>query len=55
MINDDGDVVKKPIKKTGRKFTELTKAEKGYVFLDKDPYWPTTVDEGGYIWQIPLE
>lgn len=55
MLNDDGNIVKKPIKTINRQFTELVKAEKGYIFLDRDPFWPERVDEGGHVWQIPSE
>ena len=33
----------------------LTKSEKGYVFVDNDPYWPKEFTQGGYTWQIELE
>jgi hypothetical protein len=55
MLDSDGKIVKKPIKKTGRIFNELKKSKEGYVFLDGDPYWPVGFKEGGYTWQTPLE
>jgi len=55
MLDSDGKIVKKPIKKTGRIFNELKKSKEGYVFLDRDPYWPVGFKEGGYTWQTPLE
>jgi len=52
---ENNEIVKKPQKKLGRYYTELTKTDKGYHFIDSDPYWPSEFKEGGYTWQQPSE
>jgi hypothetical protein len=52
---ENNEIVKKPIKKTGRIFNELKKTAEGYTFLNNDPYWPTEINGEGYTWQTPSE
>ncbi len=51
----DGKVVMKQSFLKGKTYETLVKAEKGYVFVDNDPYWPKEFTKGGYTWQIESE
>jgi len=50
-----GKIVRKPTKRNLRQNTILVKADKGYKFLDGNPYWPDSIVEGGYEWQLEQE
>lgn len=52
MLDDNNELVKKPVKKAGRKFAELVKENEGYTFIDNDPYWPNNISKEGYLWRI---
>lgn len=54
-ILENNEFVLKSKVKTQRTYTELRKDNKGYAFLDSDPYWPADIVEGGYTWQTPSE
>ena len=51
------DKLEKKIKKKAIKshYKILVKDSNGYVFYNRDPYWPTETTEGGYTWQTPSE
>ncbi len=51
----DGKVVLKQSSLKGKSYETLVKSEKGYVFVDNDPYWPTGFTKGGHTWQIESE
>jgi|TARA_R110001592_G_scaffold234623_1_gene492205 hypothetical protein len=51
----DGKIVMKQSFFKGKAYEMLVKSEKGYVFIDNDPYWPKEFTKGGYTWQIELE
>ena len=52
----DGKVVLKQVfLKNYKTYAMLVKSEKGYTFVDNDPYWPKEFTKGGYTWQIELE
>ena len=51
----DGEITRKPKKKTNRVYTMLKKDKKGWMLYQSDPYWPTEIAEGGYTWQMPSE
>ncbi len=47
-----GEIVRKKITPKEQQQTILTKANKGYTFHKKDPFWVENINEEGYIWQI---
>jgi hypothetical protein len=50
-----GKIVRKPSKRPLRNQMTLRKSKKGYNFLDGNPYWPKSIVQGGYEWQIEQE
>ena len=48
----DNKIVRKKIIPKEQRQTILTKANKGYTFYKKDPFWVENINEEGYIWQI---
>jgi|TARA_B110000444_G_C18722018_1_gene538933 hypothetical protein len=54
-LKGDKVVMKQTFLKNYKTHAMLTKSEKGYVFVDNDPYWPKEFTQGGYTWQIELE
>lgn len=52
----DGKITRKPIPKfQGKSYEVLKKADKGYTFIEGDPYWPHEYKEGGFAWQTESE
>ena len=52
---ENNAVVLKPIPKTNRTFSVLTKNHRGYSFYKGDPYWVQGTIEEGHTWQIESE
>ena len=50
-----GKIVRKPFKGALKESLVLGKGDKGYSFLDSNPYWPDKEVEGGYTWHIESE
>lgn len=46
-------LVRKPVCKTKKGYPMLMRSDKGYVFHEGNPYWPTGIAQGGYTWQEP--
>ena len=42
-------------RKKAIEYPVLMKSQKGYKLLDGNPYWPESVVEGGFAWQIDYE
>jgi hypothetical protein len=55
LMIKDGEIVVKPKPKPQTRYTQLVKAEQGYVFHDDDIHWPNGIAEGGKIWRIEYE
>ena len=51
----EGKLMIKPKPKLKTTYPVLTKAEKGYFFLDGDIHWPNKIDNGGQAWLIEYE
>jgi len=51
----DGIAVLIPRPKTKIKFATLTKADRGYVFHQNNPFWVDDINDKGYVWQIESE
>jgi|TARA_R110000803_G_scaffold135903_1_gene202850 DNA replication initiation complex subunit (GINS family) len=51
----NGKVVLKATFLVNKTYETLVKTEKGYVFFDRDPYWPKEFTDGGHTWQIESE
>ena len=47
-----GEVVKKKRIPAEQRQPTLHKADKGYTFYKKNPFWVKNIDKEGYIWQI---
>jgi len=54
-LKDGKVVMKQSFLKNYKTYPMLAKSEKGYAFVDNDPYWPKEFTQGGYTWQIELE
>lgn len=51
----DGQVKRIKTKRFKKTYFVLEKSDEGYVFHDRDPYWPVEYGKGGYQWQDELE
>ena len=47
-----GEVVKKKRIPAEQQQPLMHKADKGYTFYKKNPFWVKNIDKEGYIWQI---
>jgi len=47
-----GEVVKKKRIPAEQQQPLMHKADKGYTFYKKNPFWVKNIDKGGYKWQI---
>jgi len=50
-----GKVVRKPYHGAKKEYMVLSKSEKGHHMIDGNPYWPETLAEGGFAWEIESE
>ena len=48
----NNEIVRKVIVPKEQQQTILVKADKGYNFYDKDPFWVEKIGEAGYLWKI---
>ena len=48
----NGEVVKKKRIPAEQRQPLMHKADKGYTFYKKNPFWVKNIDKEGYIWQI---
>ena len=48
----NGEVVKKKRIPVEQRQPLMHKADKGYTFYKKNPFWVKNIDKEGYIWQI---
>ena len=48
----NGEVVKKKRIPVEQQQPLMHKADKGYTFYKKNPFWVKNIDKGGYKWQI---
>ena len=48
----NNEIVRKVIVPNEQKQTALKKADKGYQFFNKDPFWVKGIGEPGYTWRI---
>jgi len=49
---EKGEVVKKKRIPVEQRQPLMHKADKGYTFYKKNPFWVKNIDKEGYIWQI---
>jgi len=49
---EKGEVVKKKRIPAEQRQPLMHKADKGYTFYKKNPFWVKNIDKEGYIWQI---
>ena len=49
---EKGEVVKKKRILAEQRQPLMHKADKGYTFYKKNPFWVKNIDKEGYIWQI---
>lgn len=55
LIFKDNEIVVRPTTKPKTRYTQLLKAERGYVFIHDDIHWPSGIAERGVTWQIESE